>query len=122
MSNFPPLHELVWLFESDPEVEDEDLGWPTSGATFRTTRGSWGVECTIEPYDHSVTVLCSLDDQDAVRLSFRQNVDMVTVDRTHDIEALVITFQPSALLWPVRFQLKPHVRIRVGNRLSWERA
>lgn len=54
MSSYPELHELIWLFEVDPEIRDEDLGWPISEVTFTTRRGSWEIRCSIGVYDYTV--------------------------------------------------------------------
>ena len=38
MSSFPELHELIWLFESEPTIPEENPGWPINPATFETER------------------------------------------------------------------------------------
>lgn len=57
-SSFPELHELIWLFESEPTIPEEYPGWPIIPPTFETERGPWRVRCEIAPYDYTVTIRC----------------------------------------------------------------
>ncbi len=43
--DFPRDWELVWLFESEPQVEFPNLDWFYNDLTFVTERGGDGVEC-----------------------------------------------------------------------------
>jgi hypothetical protein len=89
MSTFPELHDLVWLFESEPTIEDGDLGWPVSPATFHVVRGTTQIFCTIAPYEYSVDIRCEMPDNDSFVVRLIENVDTLTIDRTHGAEALV---------------------------------
>lgn len=121
MSSFPELHELIWLFESEPTILDDHPGWPIIPASFETERGPWRVRCVIAPYDYTVTVRCQIDDVEAIEVNLLENVDDVTIDRTHGSEALVVVCRADSMLRPVRVQLKPHVQITVETTLEWQR-
>ena len=121
MSSYPELHELIWLFESEPELLDEDLGWPISRATFRTSRGEGEVRCSIEVYDRTVELDCFLAGDPTMHLKIRQEVDSIAVDRSHDAETLLIRPQAGSQLGDVRLRLKPQVRLFAETVLPWER-
>jgi hypothetical protein len=121
MSSFPELHELIWLFEVEPTLAEEYLGWPISAATFETERGAWRVRCVIAPYDYTVTIRCVIEVENAIEVDLLENVDEVKVDRTHDAEALVVVCRADSLLRPVRLQLKPRIHVVVETQLPWQR-
>jgi hypothetical protein len=120
MSSFPELHELIWLFESEPTIPEEYPGWPIIPATFETERGPWRVRCVIAPYDYTVTIRCQIKGEDAIEVNLLENVDEVKLDRTHDAEALVVVCRAGSLLRPVRLQLKPRVHLVVETELAWQ--
>ncbi|MEN9645153.1 MAG: hypothetical protein RL238_1822 [Actinomycetota bacterium] len=121
MSSFPELHDLIWLFESEPTIPEEYPGWPVTPATFETERGPWRVRCVVAPYDYTVTIRCLCEDQDAIEVNLLENVDEVRVDRTNGAETLVVTCRADSLLRPVRLQLKPKVHVVVETQLPGQR-
>ena len=121
MSSWPELQDLIWFFEVEPEVQYEDLGWPTSPATFVTLRVPWVVRCTIAPYDYTVELDCSVDGTEALHLKLNGIVDALVIERTHGAEAMTIRPQEGADLGPLRLQLKPSVSVSGETLLPWER-
>jgi hypothetical protein len=101
MTSWPELHELIWLFESEPTVEYEDLGWPVSAAMFETSRDAWMIRCTIRVYDYSVEIQCSHDDGSSVAMSLRSVVEAIEVDRSSGSESLLIRSSAASGLAPV---------------------
>lgn len=120
MASYPELHELIWLFEVEPTVEHEDLGWPVSRTTFTTMRGPWTVVCGIEPYMYSVDLQIRHEDAEVVSLRMPEVVESVAVDRTRGAEALQIRFSSRAeFLRGLRLQLKPNVSVTFEALPPW---
>ena len=120
MDAYPPLDDLIWLFESGPEIEHEDIGWPASAATFTTTRGSWTVSVHLAPYMYTVEIRLSQGGKDLVRLAMKEVVSKVDVDRTHGIEALVVSFDRNSRLDALRLTLKPDVSVTFDTTRVWD--
>ena len=115
MTDFPPLAELLWLFECEAALQFPDEHWPASAATWTTVRGRISVECTIAPFERSVQITVDNDGDrlaDVVLLNF---VDRVSIDREHDHEVMVVFCAPSAGLAPIRLQLKPSVSMSLAT-------
>ncbi len=119
MASWPELHDLIWVFEAEPEIEFADIGWPVSQATFVTARGDWTVICTIAPYMNTVDLRLSQGDEDVVRLRLPELVQMVEVDRTHGAEALVVSFERDSRAGALRLQLKPSVAVTFDAQPPW---
>lgn len=119
MASWPELHDLIWLFEAEPKIEFPDIGWPVSQATFVTARGSWRVICTIAPYVYTVDLRLGQGEEDVVRLRFPEVVQTVEVDRTHGVEALVVSFDRDSRAGALRLQLKPSVAVMFDAQPPW---
>lgn len=119
MSTWPQLDELVWLFESDPSVEYEDLGYPTSATTFTSERGTTEVECTVEPYTNSLTVRLSDSGQERLRLHLWGLIEGLSLDREHGREALVVTMVPGSGFHELRIEMKPTPRVSWESEAPW---
>lgn len=113
MSSWPPLHELIQLFESDPVVDD-DRGYPVSATTFNSARGDTGIECTVEPYTNSLSIRCEEHGQERFRLHLWGIVDEIHVDRVHQREALVASMVSAVPFHHLRLEMRP------APRLAWE--
>lgn len=113
MSSYPALHELIWLFESEPAFKHVDLGWPISEAVFETWRGPWQVRCAVGVYDYSVEIDAFLDGTRTFHLFLNQIVDVLSVDRAQDREVLVIQPGVGHDLREVRLQLRPYFSLFV---------
>lgn len=117
---YPGLDELIWLFEVEPEVHHEDLGWPASAATFRTTRGPWTLVVEIAPYMYTVEISLRQNTNEVVRLAMKEVVRTLSIDRTHGIEALVVGFDRNSRLDALRLTLKPDVYISFDTTRIWD--
>ena len=119
MTTWPQLDDLIWLFEADPLIESEDLGYPDAATTFITIRGSTEVECTIEPYMNSMSVTLSESGQERLRLHLWGLIDRLVLDRTHDREALVAAMNQDAGFHELRLELKPSPRVSWSSTAPW---
>jgi len=120
MSSWPSRDELIWLFEAEPSVDGDDLGYPASATTFTTTRSGTEVECTIEPYTNSVTIRLVEGGAERLRLHLWGLVDRVTVDRLHGQEALVVAMVPGSGFHELRLQLRPGPSVSWASQAPWE--
>jgi hypothetical protein len=119
MSNWAAIEDLIWLFEVEPQIEHDDVGYPVSATTFTTTRGSTLVECTIEPYMNSVTLSCVEQGEQRVLLHLWAVVDEVAVDRGPGRETLVVSMVPELPFRKLRLELKPSVRLTWESVAPW---
>jgi hypothetical protein len=119
MESHPAVEDLTWLFEVEPRIEFEDLGYPVSATTFVTTRGETRVECTIEPYMNSVTVVLDERGDERVRLHLWGIVNEGHVDRHDGHEALVLSFVADVPFDRLRLELKPIVRLVWESVKPW---
>lgn len=116
MATWPQLHDLIWLFESGPVVEFEDLGYPIAATTSTTIRGATEVECTIEPSTSSMSITLSEAGEVRLRLQLWGLVEGAVVDRTHEREALVATMSDDAGFDELRLELKPSPQVSWSSK------
>ena len=119
MATWPELDDLIWLFETNPVVEYEDLGYPVAATTFVTVRGTTEVECTIEPFMNSISITLSESGQERMRLHLWGLIDGLVLDRTHDREALVATINGDAGFHELRLEMKPSPRVSWSSIAPW---
>jgi hypothetical protein len=119
MSTWPQLDDLVWLFEAEPVIEYEDLGYPTSATTFTTERDATEVECTVEPYMNSLTIRLSERGEERLRLHLWGLIDGIVVDREHGREALVATMVRRAGFHELRIEMRPNPRVFWESEPPW---
>lgn len=115
MSAYPGLHELIWLFETEPKFEYDDIDWPVVGAQFETTRGDWSVLCSIGVYDQSFGVEARHHGNRVFELHLDQVVDRITIDRGGGGEALKVWPVDGHDLSEVRLQLRPHIELQLAT-------
>lgn len=120
MSSYPELHELIWLFESDPTLDHDDLSWEF-GASFRTQRGAWDVSCAIDVYGYSIEIEVFVDKKRVIHVKLNGDVDVLDVQREGGREVLSVKPRPDHDLREIRLQLKPHVSLITETVHSWER-
>lgn len=118
MSDYPSLDELIWLFESDPSMEYEDLDYPVSATTFETNRGAHLVQCTVEPYTNSVSICLEHDGAQVVSLTLDGMVEEAHIDRVHG-EALVLSTISSLPFRQLRLELKPRLLLTWSSIPPW---
>lgn len=119
MTVWPQLDDLIWLFETDPQVQYEDLGYPVAATTLVTTRSATEVECTVEPYLNSLSIRLSESGEERLRLHLWGIVDELVIDRIHGREALVATMNKGAGFDELRLELKPSPRVSWSSKPSW---
>lgn len=107
MSGWPELDELVWLFEADPTFEFDDWDYPTCATAFTTRRDAWTIDCVIEVFTGSLTIVLSQAGHEVVRLDLWGVVAGVVVDRTHGHEALVAIMSAESRMSELRLELRP---------------
>jgi hypothetical protein len=115
MNPFPDEHELLWLFESEPELLDpeEDISWYYNTLTFRTTRGSDTITCTILPSHTDLEIWWERDGEEIVHLPVSRVAELF-VRKEQDREYLEARFPEDMGLHPLRLTLKPFIRISWG--------
>jgi hypothetical protein len=119
MTTWPLLDELIWLFESDPVVEYEDLRYPDTATTFTTIRGTTEVECTVEPYMNSMSIRLSEAGEERLRLHLWGVIDGLVLDRVHGHEALVAILTEGSGFQELRLELKPSPRVSWSSEAPW---
>jgi len=121
MASWPGLDDLIWLFESDPEIKYEDLGYPASATTFTTERGGLSIRFMIAPYSYTVELQVLHGDSEVVALRMPEIVAAVDLDKAGGAEALVVTFDRNSRLNALRVQLKPRVSVTFDAQPPWAR-
>lgn len=120
MSSYPSIEDLIWLFEVEPDIQYEDLGWPQSDATFDSTRGAWRVSVLIDVYSQDLMIKIWHSGEIVVDVWFKRIVDRLAIDRSAGRECLGITFVDRCEMKPATLTLKPSMSLMAANRLPWE--
>jgi hypothetical protein len=111
---FPPDHELLALFETEPMVLDPGLPWLYNLLEFTTVRNEVEVRCRIHPSYGEVTTQLTMNGHELARFELR-DAETIRVIVDGRQEALVATFAPKLSLDDFVLQLKPRVRAAWGN-------
>ena len=113
-SEFPPDHELLAFFESEPTVLDPGVPWSYNTLEFTTVRNEIEVRCRIVPSYGKITTQLMVGGQELAKFELRdaETIRIIVNDRR---EALVATFGPGRLLDNFALQLKPRVWAAWGN-------
>lgn len=107
---FPPMEDLVWLFESEPIYPFGAETWPYAPVRFVLDRGADRIEVEIEPAEGSVTIELHRGGQQTLNLGLR-HVRGLGTERRPDRELLHVDFDeavPADALW---LQTKPTVAL-----------
>ena len=113
MDPFPKQHELISIFESEPELLDLDAPWTYNRLTFKTQRGSDHIAYVIEPASRIVQIDWSRDGNRVVSLDLNSVSSLEVVTET-PIETITAHFREDGSLQPCVLQLKPTVRLSWG--------
>ena len=113
MKPFPEDHELISLFECEPEVLDDGNPWFYNRLTFETSRGPDLVRCEMEPASEEVRLLWSRDDIEIVNLRLYW-VRRIQVEADRGVETFVCHFREDRVS-SLRLQLKPSVHLTWGT-------
>ena len=112
----PDEHELIWLFEREPELMDPGLPWAYNHLTFSVERDGERLVCMIAPAYGDVQVHLTRGDRSILDLVFGF-VSKLAVRKERDAEALVVDFGIDRVN-QLRVQTKPHFHISWGTALQ----
>ncbi|WP_157448778.1 hypothetical protein [Deinococcus peraridilitoris] len=116
IQHFPENNELIWLFESEPEVFDPRNSWPYDTLTFRTRRDDIDVLCEMKPYRGKIVIRLYVGEHEVVCLELYR-VTGVFVNSELKQESLVVWFEKSKELQDLELVLKPQIKIKWGSTL-----
>lgn len=111
----PDEHELIWLFEQEPELMDPGLPWFYNHLTFSVERDGDRLVCIIAPAEGDVVVCLTCDGRPTLELVCGF-VAKLSVHKEGDAEALIVEVGIDRVN-QLRVQTKPHFRIRWGTAL-----
>ncbi len=117
MDPFPEQHDLISIFETEPEVLDPDVPWFYNRLTFVTHRGSDKVTCVIEPASRILQIDWSRNGERMVTLDLNW-VESLEVVTEQPVETLTARFDPNVPLESCVLQLKPSVYVRWGTSMG----
>src|SRR5687768_4409438 len=109
MQPFPEPHELIGLFECEPEESDPGLERKYSLLRFVRTRDGERMECSIHEADREVAFRWSVEGIDRIVLDLHDVVGL-SVYREKEREGLALTLGTSRF-HPIRIDLAPSVRV-----------
>ena len=113
-SEFPPDHELIAFFESEPTVLDPDVPWIYNTLSFTTVRSEIEVRCRISPSYGTLTTQLMMSGRELAMFEV-QDAETIRVIVSGHQEALVATFAEGLFLNSFTLQLKPQVWVGWGN-------
>ncbi|WP_216323067.1 hypothetical protein [Deinococcus aestuarii] len=114
IEDFPENHELIWLFESEPEILNPQEPWLFNTITFKTQRNGLEVVCSILPSYGDLSLRLSLQETEIVAVDFFR-IRRSSIRNEKGCEALVVEFGEASDFKTFELQLKPHVHLSWGN-------
>ncbi|WP_433370508.1 hypothetical protein [Streptosporangium sp. CA-115845] len=109
----PELADLIWLFEDEPQGEDEDVPWPLGLQSFKLTRGAISVLFSIHPTAGDASISIYADGEEVAYLKLR-HLGRLSVERERSgYEGLKLWFREDCKE-SVVLQTKPAIRF------SWD--
>jgi hypothetical protein len=115
MIQLPEEHELLWLFETEPELFEPDEPWCFNILTFSVARGPDELRCIITPYYGDLQIHWKQTSHKILDLSLSY-VERLQVQKENGRELMVAEFDPSINFKPLELQLKPSVYLSWGSR------
>lgn len=115
IEDFPENHELIWLFESEPEVLDPQEPWIFNTITFRTQRKGLEVMCSVLPSYGDLSLRLFLQETEIVAVDLF-SIRRISIRKEKGREALVAEFGEASDFKTFELQLKPHVHLSWGNK------
>jgi len=91
---FPPDHELLAFFETEPIVLDPDTPWLYNTLEFTTVRNDIEVRCRIVSSYGKITTRLMTAGQELAKFELR-DAETIRVVVSERQEALVVSFAPS---------------------------
>jgi hypothetical protein len=114
IGEFPPDHELLAFFESEPTALSPDDPWFYNTLEFATVRAEITVRCRLVPSCGKITAQLIMNGHDLAKFELRDAETIRIITGAHQ-EALVATFAPALRLDNFALQLKPRVWAGWGN-------
>jgi hypothetical protein len=111
---FPPDHELLAFFDSEPVVLSPDDPWFYNTLEFTTVREEIRVRCRLIPSYGKITTQLMMNGHELAKFELR-DVETIRIIVNARQEALVATFAPALRLDNFALQLKPRVWAAWGN-------
>jgi hypothetical protein len=111
---FPPEHELLAFFETEPIVLHPDTPWLYNTLEFTTVRNDIEVRCRIVSSYGKVTTRLMMAGQELAKFELR-DAETIRVVVNERQEALVVGFAPKLRLDNFALQLTPRVWAAWGN-------
>ncbi|MGW6503025.1 hypothetical protein [Nonomuraea angiospora] len=109
----PELAELIWLFEDEPQGEDDDVHWPVGLHSFQLTRGAISVLFSIDPAAGEAYISLYANGEEITYIGRLWRLERLSVERERSgYEGLRLWFLED-YKEPVVLQTKPTIR------LSW---
>ncbi|NNF59581.1 MAG: hypothetical protein HKN04_15200 [Rhodothermaceae bacterium] len=112
----PDEHELIWLFEQEPELLDSGQPWAYNHLTFSVERNGERLVCMIAPGYGDVQVHLTRGDRSILDLVFGF-VRKLEVQKEQGAEVLVVDFGLDQVN-QLRVQTKPHFHVSWGTALQ----
>ena len=109
MNTFPAEHELVSLFEGQPELLDEGVPWAYNTLRFRAARGEDTLSCEIRPASEEFRIKWERSGAELVAVELYRVAGLV-IEAEHGRETLVATFRDSRI-GKLRLQVRPQVHL-----------
>ena len=111
---FPPDHELLAFFESEPTVLTPGDPWIYNTLEFTTVRAEITVCCRLVPSYGKITTLFIRDGYEQARFELCDS-ETIRIITGPQQDVLVATFAPQKRLDNFALQLKPRVWAAWGN-------
>lgn len=110
MNPFPEEYELISLFESEPQLMDEDIPWFYNTLAFKIQRESDILSCMISPAYRSFSIDLTINERKIYSLGFR-DVEGLTIEKDKDVERLIVEMNNESTFVTLIIQIKPQIRI-----------
>jgi hypothetical protein len=114
MRQFPPDHELIAFFETEPAVLDPGVPWLYNTLDFTTARDGIEVRCHIALSSGEITARLLVAGQELAKFELR-DAESIRVVMDKGQEVLVASFAPTHRLDNFALQLRPRVWAAWGN-------
>lgn len=111
---FPPDHELLAFFESEPTVLTPGDPWVYNTLEFTTVRAEITIRCRLVLSYGEITTLFMVNGHELAKFELR-DAESIRIITSAQQEALVATFAPPLRLDNFALQLKPRVWAGWGN-------
>ena len=114
MTTLPAEHELLSVFEAEPELLDNGVPWAYNSVRFRMVRGQDQLTCEIEPASEQLRIAWHQAGAELLALDLSE-VSALVVEAERGLESLVATFRNNHVK-PLRLQLRPRIHLFWGTR------